>query len=179
MVVLYIMMYSRSQRPESETQTQAVIEQWLYSHYITCQSCWENFTETIYSSAYEYLFPNICKHYAWLGSCYGYFDPEVQKMRVAIHDYQQTEIREMRRMDNTKRVDSLKLPLKSYNDALAAFKHILISGLEGYRSKFVTPFPADWPMQFFMQQLVYNTILYTSPLSATTSSHLLAHYIFP
>ena len=47
-----------------------------------------------------------------------YFDPEAQKKRVAIHDYQQTEIREMRRVDNTKLVDSLKLPLKSYNDVL-------------------------------------------------------------
>ena len=28
-----------------------------------------------------------------------YFDPEEEKQRIAIHDYQQTEIQEMRRMD--------------------------------------------------------------------------------
>jgi hypothetical protein len=30
-----------------------------------------------------------------------YFDHEPEKQRVAIHDYQQTEIREMRCMDNS------------------------------------------------------------------------------
>ena len=86
-----------------------------------------------------------------------YFDPEEEKQRVAIHDYQQTEIQEMRRMDNTKLVDSLKLPLISYNDLLTAFNHMLANGLEEYLNHFIAPFPGDWPMQFFMRQLVYNT----------------------
>ena len=59
-----------------------------------------------------------------------YFDPEEEKERIAIHDYQQTEIQEMQRIQNTKLVGSLKLPLKSYNDLLTAFNHMLANGLE-------------------------------------------------
>ena len=92
-----------------------------------------------------------------------YFDPEVEKQRVAIHDYQQTELREMRCMDNTKLVDSLQLHLKSCTDVVTAFKHMLVNGLEDYLKQFVTPFPADWPMQFFMRQLVYNTASVSLP----------------
>ena len=79
-----------------------------------------------------------------------YFDPEAEKQRVAIHDYQQTELKEMRCMDNTKLVDSLQLPLKSCTDVVTAFKHMLVNGLEDYLKQFVAPFPADWPMQFLM-----------------------------
>ena len=92
-----------------------------------------------------------------------YFDPEEERKRIAIHDYQQTEIREMRRMDNTKLVDSLKLPLKSHNDLLTAFRHMLANGLEEYLNHFIAPFSGDWPMQFFMRQLVYNTNLVSLP----------------
>ena len=93
-----------------------------------------------------------------------YFDPEAERHRLAIHDYQQTEIRQMRCMDNIKLVDSLKLPLKSYNDLLTAFNHMLSSGLEEYITHFATPFPGDWPMQFFMRQLVYNTASVSLPM---------------
>ena len=62
----------------------------------------------------------------------------------------------MRRMENTKLVDSLQMPLKSYEDILLAFKHMLSNGLEIYLKDFLTPFMGDWPTQFFMQQLVYN-----------------------
>ena len=92
-----------------------------------------------------------------------YFDPEAERQRLAIHDYQQTEIREMRNMDNTKLVDSLNLPLKSYNDVLTAFNHMLANGLENYLNHYAAPFPADWPMQFFMRQLIYNTNLVSLP----------------
>ena len=62
-------------------------------------------------------------------------------------------------MENTKLVDSLKLPLKSYNDLLIAFNHMLTNDLEDYLNHFIAPFPGDWPMQFSMrQQLVYNNI---------------------
>lgn len=66
-------------------------------------------------------------------------------------------------MDNIKLVESLKLPLKSYNDLLTAFKHMLANGLEDYINHFVAPFPSDWPMQFFMRQLVYNTASVSLP----------------
>ena len=77
---------------------------------------------------------NISKTYAhnmpgWVVA--KYFDPEAERQRLAIHDYQQTEIRQIRCMDNTKLLDSRKLPLKSYND-LSAFNHMLSGGLESY-----------------------------------------------
>ncbi len=86
-----------------------------------------------------------------------YFDPEEERQRLLVHDYQQTENQQMRCMDNTKLVDSLELPLKSYDNVLTAVKKILSSGLEIYLNKFVAPFVGDWPMQFFVRQLVFST----------------------
>ncbi len=66
-------------------------------------------------------------------------------------------------MDNTKLVDSLDLSLKSYTNLLTAFKHMLSNGLQDYLNHFTGPFLGDWPMQFFMRQLVYNTDLVSLP----------------
>jgi hypothetical protein len=92
-----------------------------------------------------------------------YFDPEAERHRLLLHDYQQTEIQKMRCMDNTKLVDSLHLPLKSYDDLLKAFKHMLSNGLDLYLSSFLAPFIGDWPTQFFMRQLVYNLATVSLP----------------
>ena len=40
-----------------------------------------------------------------------YFDPEAERQRPLIHDYQQTENQQMRCMDNTKLIDSIELYL--------------------------------------------------------------------
>ena len=85
-----------------------------------------------------------------------YFDPEVERQRLLIHDYQQTEIQSMRNMDNTKLVDCIELPLTSREDVLAAVKKILSGGLEIYLNNFIAPFVGDWPMQFYIRQLVYS-----------------------
>ena len=85
-----------------------------------------------------------------------YFDPEAERQRLLIHDYQQTEIQPMRSMDNTKLVDSIELPLKSSKNVLTAVKKILSGGLEIYLNHFIAPFIGDWPMQFFIRQLVYS-----------------------
>ena len=45
-----------------------------------------------------------------------YFNPQAEQQRLLLHDYQQTEISKMRCMENTKLIDSLKLPLKSSDD---------------------------------------------------------------
>ena len=108
---------------------------------------------------------NLSKTYAeimpdWIVA--KYFDPEAERQRLLVHDYQQTENQQMRCMDNTKHVDSLELPLKSCDNVLTAVKRILSSGLEIYLDKFVAPFVGDWPMQFFARQLVYSN----SPCSA-------------
>ena len=85
-----------------------------------------------------------------------YLDPEVERQHLLIHDYQQIEIQTMRNMDNTKLVDCIELPLKSREDILAAVKKIVSGGLEIYPTNFVAPFVGDWPMQFFIRQLVYS-----------------------
>ena len=62
----------------------------------------------------------------------------------------------MRCMDDTKLVYSIKLPPKSCQDALTAINKMLTSGLEIYLNIFVSPFVGDWPMLFFIRQLVYS-----------------------
>ena len=59
-----------------------------------------------------------------------YFDPEAERKRLAVHNYQQAEIREMRCMQSL--FSSLNLPLKSYNDLLTAFNYMLANGLQYY-----------------------------------------------
>ena len=85
-----------------------------------------------------------------------YFSPESERHRLAVHDYQQTELNEMRCMDNTKLVDSIEMPLKCCEDVLTAVNKMLSSGLQLYLDQFVTPFIGDWPMQFYIRQLVYS-----------------------
>ena len=86
-----------------------------------------------------------------------YFDPEAERQRLLIHDYQQTENQQIRCMDNTKLVDSIELPLKSVENALTAINKMLSSGLEIYLKDFIAAFVGDWPMQFFIRQLVYSS----------------------
>ncbi len=80
-----------------------------------------------------------------------HFDPETQCHRLLAHDYQQTDIYHTRCMENTKLVDGIQLPLKS-----RALKKILASGLEVYLSDFIAPFIGDWPMQYYICQLVHT-----------------------
>ena len=65
-----------------------------------------------------------------------YFDPEAERHQLLLHDYQQTEIQKMRSMENTKLIDCLHIPLKSYDDILIAFKHMLSNGFEIYLRNF-------------------------------------------
>ena len=95
-----------------------------------------------------------------------YLDPEAERHRLLLHDYQQTEIQKMRSMETTKLINSLHMPLKSYDDILNAFKQMLSNSLEIYLEKFLAPFMillTDWPTQFFMRQLVYNSLDFSLP----------------
>ena len=163
--------YSKKHHPESKTQTQSVHTTTLLVKVFPNIKAVRNDSlpsvlpvnpveQSLLIKVIDEQMSSISQTYAsqmpdWVVA--KYFDPKEEKQRIAIHDYQQTEIQEMRRMDNTKLVDSLKLPLKSYNDLLTAFNHMLSNGLEEYLDHFIAPFPGDWPMQFFMRQLVYNT----------------------
>ncbi len=59
-----------------------------------------------------------------------YSDPEAERHRLLLHDYQETEIQEMRSIKTTTLINSLHMPLKSYEDILVAFNHMLSNGLE-------------------------------------------------
>ena len=85
-----------------------------------------------------------------------YFSPESERQRLVTHDYQQTELNEMRCMDNTKLVDSIEMSLKSCEDVLTAVNKMLSGGLQLYLDHFITPFIGDWPMQFYIRRLVYS-----------------------
>ena len=86
-----------------------------------------------------------------------YFDPAAERERLLVHDYQQTEIKKMRSMKDTKLVDSLEIPLKSFQDLISALTHMLENGLSTYLEQFFVPFVGDWPTQFYMRQLAYST----------------------
>ena len=87
-----------------------------------------------------------------------YFDQCAERQRLLVHDYQQTEVRKMRSMENTKLVDSLEIPLKSVTDLVTALRHMLDIGLSVYLEKFFVPFVGDWPTQLYMRQLAYSSI---------------------
>ena len=63
----------------------------------------------------------------------------------------------MRAVDNTKLVDSIQLDLKSRENVLTAINKMLSSGLNVYLSNFIALFVGDWPMQFFLHQLIYSS----------------------
>ena len=122
-----------------------------------------------------------------------YFSPESERHRLAVHDYQQTELNEMRCMNNTKLVDSIKMPLKSCEDVVTAVNKMLSSGLRLYLDQFFIPFIGDWSMQFYIRRLVYskapslpsalqNTVPFIAPLhislNARESVLLIFHEIF-
>ena len=158
-------------RPEAKTQTEAVhmstllVKVFPNVRAVSMEGLQSPLLPTLPVQT-EYLFKLVNSNMAGLSQSYAtsmpdwviskYFDPEAERHRLLLHDYQQTEIQTMRCMENTKLVDSLHLPLKSSEDLLTVFKHMLKSGLEIYLSNFLTPFMGDWPTQFFMRQLVYN-----------------------
>lgn len=103
--------------------------------------------------------PALSKTYAeqmpdWITA--KYFNPESERRRLLIHDYQHSEIQDMRSMKHCKLVDCIELPLKSYSDFLKALKYMLENGLASYLSEFDVPFIGDWPAQFYVRQIVYS-----------------------
>ena len=110
-----------------------------------------------------------------------YFDPKAERQRLLVHDYQQTEIQQMRSMNNTKLVDSIQLDLKSCDNVLTTINKMLSSGLNVYLSNFIAPFVGDKPIQFFLHQLIYynnpsvpsalkNVVPFTGPLYITLNA---------
>ena len=84
-----------------------------------------------------------------------YFDPEFERQRLVVHDYQQTELEQMRCMDNTKLVDSIELPLKSCEDVITALNKMLSGGLKIYLGKYtIAPFVGENSPQDIHQMLL-------------------------
>ena len=63
-------------------------------------------------------------------------------------------------MSDSKLVDCFEMPLKSFQDLLAAVNYMLKNGLSLYLAKFFVPVVGDWPTQFYMRQLVYFDTLF-------------------
>ncbi|XP_065061436.1 uncharacterized protein LOC135688497 [Rhopilema esculentum] len=84
-----------------------------------------------------------------------FFDPEMERSRIEIHDYQehQTGERAMRKMDGCKLIDELEIPLKGFHNFRQAACHAIDNGLDSYLSNFICPQPGDWPAQFYMRQV--------------------------
>ena len=102
---------------------------------------------------------NLSKPYAenmpyWVLAKYS--DPAAKRQRLLVHYYQQTEIQQMRSMDNTKLVDNIQLDLILCEDVLTAINKMLPNGLNVYLSNFIAPFVGNWPMQFFLRQFIYS-----------------------
>eukprot|EP00112_Aurelia_sp_Birch-Aquarium-sp1_P025550 Seg855.2 transcript_id=Seg855.2/GoldUCD/mRNA.D3Y31 product="hypothetical protein" protein_id=Seg855.2/GoldUCD/D3Y31 len=157
-------------RPESKTQTKAThmttllvkifpnIEAIEKDGNLPCLSE-EPVEITVIKNILAEGIPILSKSYAqvmpdWMVS--KYFDPEAQRNRLVVHDYQQTEVRTMRCMDHCKLVDCIESPLKSLSDILSALEHMLVNGLSIYLDKFLVPFVGDWPTQYYMRQLAYS-----------------------
>ncbi|CAB4025518.1 Hypothetical predicted protein [Paramuricea clavata] len=82
-----------------------------------------------------------------------YFDPESERQQL-LRDCQQIKIQSMRSMDNTKLVNSIELDQKSCENVLTAITKILSNALDVYLSNIMASFIGDWPMQFFIRQLI-------------------------
>ena len=92
-----------------------------------------------------------------------FFEPESQRNRLLIHDYQKQEIQEMqtmRSMEDCKLADCIKLPLKSVDSFRTALEFLLENGLSIYINRFLVPLIGDWPCQFFVRQVVYDQGIY-------------------
>ena len=89
-----------------------------------------------------------------------FYDPESQRSRLLAHDYQKDDILTMRSMENCKLVDSVELPLKSFENFRAAIEILLQNGLSLYLERFLVPLVGDWPCQFYVRQVVYHESLH-------------------
>ena len=86
-----------------------------------------------------------------------FFNPESERNRLALHDYQEYEkIRLMRSMENTMLIDSIELPLKSLSAFHEAVEHATQMGLSIYLKEFLVINPGDWPAQHYLRQIVYS-----------------------
>ena len=83
------------------------------------------------------------------------FDPETERSRIEIHDYQehQTGERAMRKKDGCKLIDELEITLKGFHNFRQAVCHAIDNRLDFYLSHFVFPQSGDWPAQFYMRQV--------------------------
>ena len=87
-----------------------------------------------------------------------FFDPEMERSRIEIHNYQEhlTGTQCMRKMTGCKLLDELESPRKSFENFKKAACHAVEKGLSPYLSKFICPLPGDWRAQVFMRQIQHH-----------------------
>ena len=84
-----------------------------------------------------------------------FFDPEVQRARIEIHDYKghQTGVKAIRKMDSCRLIDELEVPLKGFENFHQVAFHINTITQCLYLANFVCPQPDDWPSQCYVRKV--------------------------
>ena len=91
----------------------------------------------------------------WLTSAF--FDPDMERKRLAIHMYQQSDdVRTMRFMDNLHLLHFIELPLKVVTGFQAAIENLLNTKVADYIKKHIVPIPGDWPAHFIIHSKLYK-----------------------
>ena len=112
-------------------------------------------------------FVQCCEENApWIAS--NFFDPLYEEERLRTHDYAvDTQIKKMRKMNDTILIDCVQLPLQRETDFRKAIDIVMATNMRYYCERFVLPQPGDWPAQFYPRRIVYS-----SKTNATVRSSL-------
>ncbi|PFX18854.1 hypothetical protein AWC38_SpisGene16764 [Stylophora pistillata] len=103
------------------------------------------------SNSYASVMPD------WLTKAF--FNPELERHRLNIHQYCDSEnVRMMRKMDDLHLLDFVELRLKSKGDFDTAYDVAMSTGLAAYLKKFTVFQPGDWPSQFYCRQIIYESL---------------------
>ena len=88
-----------------------------------------------------------------------FFDAAMERVRLSAHMYQQSDgARTMRSLDNLYLLDFIELSLKGTSGFQKALDNLLETTMADYMEQYFVLIPGDWPAQFFMRKIIYNTI---------------------
>ena len=102
-------------------------------------------------------FIQCCEENApWIAS--NIFAPLYEEERLRTHDYAvETQIKEMRKMNDTMLIDCVQLSLQRETDFRKAIDIVMATNMQYYCERFVLSQPGDWPAQFYPRRIVYSS----------------------
>ena len=78
--------------------------------------------------------------------------------RLRTHDYAvDTEIKTMRKMNETMLIDCVQLPLQRETDFRKAIEIVMETNMRDYCERFVLPQRGDWPAHFYPRRIAYSS----------------------